>query len=168
MKGFVLVAAMLPTLASGAVYKCVDSDGKITFSDRACAGSAQAEQIEVKPANSGGMLGLPEDFRERKARDDVNKLQRELEQLVGDIDKELANAPCKNFSDTQVRTMVIKNQIVPGMKTSDALKAWGRPDRVNGHQYVYWWGTYDGSFFYVENGCVRSVDGAYRGSKFVR
>lgn len=168
MRKIVFIAALLPAIASAAVYKCVDSSGKVAFSDRACDGSAYIEQVDVTPVNSGGMLGLPKDFRERREKDDANRLQRDLEKMAGDIDKRLASAPCRDFSDTQVRTMVIKNQVVPGMKTSDALKAWGRPDKINGRQHVYWWGTYSGSYFYVENGCVRAVDGAYRGSKFSR
>ncbi len=165
MRRIVFAAFMMPVIASGAVYKCVDSDGGITFSDRACAGAAQFGEVEVKQANSGGTLGLPDDFRERNESRDIERLIRKAEQLAS---QEQANAPCKNFSSTALRTYIVKNQVVPGMTTADAVKAWGRPERINGSQYVYWWGTMQGTYFYVENGCVRAVDGAYRGSSFVR
>lgn len=168
MRNLLFVAVMLPTLASGAVYKCVDSDGKVTFSDRSCNGAEQVGEVEIKPANSGGLLGLPEDFRERNERKDIERLMRKVERMADEIEKEQDNAPCRDFSSTKVRTHVVKNQVVPGMTVKDALRAWGKPDRINGNQYVYWWGTMRGTYFYVENGCVRTVDGAYRGSGFIR
>lgn len=169
MRKFVFIAMLLPAFASGAVYKCVDSEGRVTFSDRACAGAIKdAEVIDLKPANSGGLLGLPEDYKSRELEAVEQRRRSAAESAAQRRDEQLAMKPCKKFSDTQIRTMTIRNQVVPGMSTSDARKAWGSPSRINGHQYVYRWGSSEASYFYVENGCVRSVDGGYRGPRAVR
>ena len=52
MRKLVFVVMLLPAFASGAVYKCVDSEGWVTFSDRACAGAIKdAGAIDLRPAN---------------------------------------------------------------------------------------------------------------------
>lgn len=168
MRKVIFVAAMLPVLASGAVYKCTDGNGGLGFSDRPCADAAKSEKIEVRPANSGGTLGLPEDFKQQELERAERELRRASNRLERERAEVRANRPCKRFSDTELRTMTIRNQVVPGMTVSDARKAWGTPSRVNGWQYVYRWGSAEASYFYIENGCVHSVDGAYRGSAFVR
>lgn len=168
MRKLIFAVAILPSLASGAVYKCVDSDGRVSFSDRACAGAEQGSKVKVKPANSGGMLGLPEDYKRRDQERADRQRRAARDRLQRERSKALANRPCKRFSDTELRTMTIRNQVVPGMTVSDARKAWGTPSRINGWQYVYRWGSAEASYFYIKNGCVHSVDGAYRGSAFVR
>lgn len=169
MRKLLFVAVILPALASGAVYKCVDSDGRITFSDRACDGAAQVGTVEVRPANSGGLLGLPDDFKQRNAQREERKLDRTLNKMRRDAAAARANKPCKTFSDQELRTMTIQNRVVSGMSVGDARKAWGTPSRINGNQYVYRWGnSLEASYFYERNGCIEAVDGSYRGPRAVR
>lgn len=156
MRKFLFVAVMLPALASGAVYKCADAAGKITFSDRACAPAEQGGEIEVRDVNSGGSMGLSNNWEQRPRG--PRRANRAPAQ----------QGSCRHISDTEVRTLVIKRQVVVGMKTSDAVRAWGTPWRVTGSQHAYFWDTNIGSFFYNDGGCVSSVEGSYRGGKFLK
>jgi len=52
---FVLVlAACVVTPAHGDVYKCVDADGGLSFTDRPCPRGAQSETLEVSAPPDGG------------------------------------------------------------------------------------------------------------------
>lgn len=156
MRKFLFVVVMLPAFASGAVYKCTDATGKVNFSDRPCTGAEQGGEVEVKAVNSVGSLGLSNGWEQRPR---AQQQKRRAPARKG---------ACRNISDTEVRTLVIRNQVVTGMKISDALRAWGTPWRVTGSQYSYFWDTNVGSFFYNEGGCVSSVEGSYRGGKFLK
>ncbi len=46
------LAILLPCTASAQVFKCVDANGKTTFSDQGCATGHAASAISVSPANS--------------------------------------------------------------------------------------------------------------------
>ncbi len=175
MRKLLFVAVMLPALASGAVYKCVDADGKTTFSDRACAGTEGGIKVDVKLASGAGepvadkRSMSPEQRRIEsefdQIRDAIKSPPNKRARQVDAID----NGPCKNFSDQALRTMIIQSSVVPGMRTSDARRAWGTPSRVNGNQYVYRWGSSsEASYFYERNGCIEVVDGSYRGPRAVR
>lgn len=54
MKPLILaaLAVLLPCSASAQVFKCVDANGKTTFSDQGCATGHAASAISVAPANS--------------------------------------------------------------------------------------------------------------------
>ncbi len=54
MKPLILaaLAVLLPCYASAQVYKCVDANGKTTFSDQGCATGHAGSAISIKPANS--------------------------------------------------------------------------------------------------------------------
>ena len=173
MRKLLFIAVMLPALASGAVYKCVDANGKITFSDRACAGTEGGVKVDVKLASGAGEPVAdkesmsPEQRRISaqfdRIRDDIRGSQQKRARQSATVD----SGPCKSFSSTEIRTMVIRNQVVPGMKASDASRAWGTPWRINGNQHAYHWEK-GSAYFYTEGGCVRSVQGSYVGGRFVK
>ncbi|NLD14491.1 MAG: DUF4124 domain-containing protein [Gammaproteobacteria bacterium] len=162
--GLALVLLVLSAGAQAQVFKCVDGKGGVTFSQVPCAGQA-AEKVEVRNNEIGGQFATDQQVTD-------NKLRREVERDIRKIDRALADAPkgaCKPLSDTEVRTMVVRHQVVPGMKMQDVFKAWGRPDSVNGRQHVWWFGSLKGSYVYAEGGCVESMSGpGYRGGKFIR
>lgn len=89
MKALFFIAALLPAFASGAVYKCVNANGSINFSDQPCSGASQGGEIEVRPANSGGRLGLPEDFKQADAKQNPTKqsnVLQDFDKLTRDLD----------------------------------------------------------------------------------
>ena len=152
-------AGMLCLQAQAAtVYKCTGESGKTIFSDRPC--SASAEELTVKDNRIGGSFSPSDEWLE------VNERSRKADEINRRYDRALRQVeagPCKDFSSTEIRTMTIRNQVVVGMKASDATRAWGAPTRVNGWQHAYHWNKGGSSFFYVEQGCVTSVQGSYNG-----
>lgn len=173
MKKFLFIALMLPALASGAVYKCIDSNGRTTFSDRACAGAEGGVKVDVKLASGAGEPASNLESMSPEQR----RIGAQFDQIRSDIRSAQNKKPstraiadrgvCKDFSSTELRTMIIRNQVVVGMKTSDALRSWGTPESVNGTQYAYFWEK-GHAFFYDRDGCVSNVQGSYVGGKFVR
>lgn len=174
MRKLLFVAAMLPALASGAVYKCVDSGGRVTFSDRACAGTEGGVEINVKPASGAGTLkrlDKPISAEERRITERFDRVRDQLSEPRKRAPTSSAaprgSSTCKEFSSTELRTLIIRNQVVVGMKISDALRSWGKPESINGTQYAYFWEK-GHAFFYDKDGCVSNVQGSYVGGKFVR
>lgn len=49
---WILLLLAAPMLGHAAIYKCPDSQGRITFSDRPCAGAAESpeHQVDIAPA----------------------------------------------------------------------------------------------------------------------
>ena len=173
MRKFLFIAVMLPALASGAVYKCVDSNGKITFSDRACAGAEGGVKVDVKLASRAGEPAQSRQSLNPEQQRTHDRYERALEEIKAPRNKRPKqeeardSSPCKDFTSTEVRTMVIRNQVVVGMRISDALRSWGTPESINGTQYAYFWER-GHAFFYSRGGCVSNVQGSYVGGKFVR
>lgn len=157
---FILAACVVTAASATAapVFKCVGADGKTTFADRPCSSSAEA--VTVKDNRIGGSFSpsgewLEVNERSRKA----NEINRRYDAALRQIEK----GPCKDFSSTQLRSMIIGNGVTVGMSVSDALRSWGQPTRVNGDQYAYHWNKGGSSYFYVSNGCVRLIQGSYNG-----
>lgn len=152
-----VVAAGLAMLAmpgsAGPVYKCTAADGKTIFSDKPCA--HDAEEITVKDNRIGGDFSPSKQWLEMEKRRPLSNSRPRVATGSG--------SPCAQFSSTELRSYTIRNQVVVGMSVSDALRAWGAPTRINGWQYAYHWNGGGSSYFYVEDGCVSSVDGGYKG-----
>lgn len=173
MRTLIFIAVMLPALASAAVYRCTDASGHTTFSDRACAGTDGGVKVDVKLASGVGEPVADRESMSPDQRRTAERYEHALEQLrkpQNNRSRQVSakdSGPCKAFSDTEIRTMVIRNQVIEGMRASDASRAWGTPWRINGNQHAYHWEK-GSAYFYTEGGCVRSVQGGYVGGKFVR
>lgn len=152
-----------PAISQAQVFKCVDGQGRITFSQTPCAGQA-SESVDVKidksrpPApQSAAQMEIDKQFKE--IRESIRSASQSRPAAVRQVERTY----CKTFSDTELRTMIVKRQVVPGMKVSDALRAWGKPERINGDQYVYHWPEASAYFYSWTDGCVRNVQGTFRG-----
>lgn len=164
----VLFGAALLALSAGAqaqVYKCVDGQGKVTFSQAPCPGQA-SEPVDVKIDKS-----RPAPARSTRS----NSQLREFDRISEGFSQSQRNRPaprpqareekgsCIEFDSTELRTLIVKRQVVRGMTRDNALSAWGKPERINGDQYVYHWPEAS-AYFYVDNhGCVYAVQGSFRG-----
>jgi len=157
-----LLAVACTAVISGAgaaqVFRCVGADGKTAFSDRPCA--VDAEPVTVKDNRIGGSFSPSEEWLEVEER---GRKVREINRRYDAALRSLENGPCRDFSSTDLRSMIIANQVVVGMKASDATRAWGPATSVNGSQHAYHWNKGGSSYFYVSNGCVRSIQGSYNG-----
>lgn len=163
MRKKAVLAGVLLALSAGAqaqVYKCMDGQGRVTFSQQPCEGQ-NTEKIEVRNNEIGGQFATDEAIK-------GNRQQAGSRQTSG-ARAGRSESACKHFSDQQVRTMVIRHQVVPGMKMQDVFKAWGSPDESSGSRHIWWFGTVKGSYVWHKDGCVERVSGpGYRGGKFVR
>lgn len=158
----IFIVAALLAVASGAsaaqVFKCVGADGKTAFSDRPC--SANAEAVDIKDNRIGGSFSPSDEWLEVEERGrKISEINRRYDNALRSLNK----GPCRSFSSTELRSMVIANGVAVGMTVSDATRAWGPATRVNGSQHAYHWPRGGSSYFYVQSGCVTSVQGSYGG-----
>lgn len=142
-----------------AIYKCPGADGKVTFSDRPCGGAEASpdHEIQVETYEVGGQLATEKQVKEQQRRASQPGPSTRSFTSGGSY------SVCRQFSSTELRTMVIRNQVVTGMPTGSARAAWGSPSRVNGNQYAYHWTSGGSSYFYDEGGCVKAVQGGFGG-----
>lgn len=174
MRKFIFGAMMLPALASGAVYKCVDSKGGVTFSDRACDGVVGGVEVDIKPSSGSGLqprTGRAQSAEQRRVDRQFDEIRRQMREprrrAAQSSTATRSKTACKDFNSTELRTLILRNQVVVGMRASDAARAWGSTDRINGTQHAYHWER-GSAYFYVTGGCVTNVQGRYLGGKFVR
>lgn len=155
MRALFICSALLAALpAQAAIYKCPGEGGRVIFSDRPCAGAAESpeQEIQVDTYEVGGTLATPQQLKQQGQADPVRRSQMLL-----------SNGVCRSFSSTELRRLVIQNQVVVGMTSGAAGQAWGSPTRVNGSQWAYHWAKGGSSYLYMEDGCVRAVNGGYNG-----
>lgn len=164
MKGRVLVGLALLALSAGAsaqVFKCVDGQGRVTFSQTPCAGQKN-DAVDVKidksrPASSQSASSGAGEFER------INESIRSAGAAGKRPQVRERRTNCKEFGSTALRTMIVKRQVVVGMTRKNALDAWGRPARVNGNQYVYHWPEASAYFYVADDDCVDGVQGSFRG-----
>lgn len=159
---FALLAAASMQLGAATVFRCDMPDGSVAFSDRECS-SGQSQQLDVEAQSIGGSLAPSDEYQQLQRQRDAERDRRQIQQQYRNAREAINQAPCRTFSSTQLRRLVIKHQVVVGMDKSDALRAWGSPTRVNGSQHAYHWARGGSSYFYTENGCVRTVQGGFNG-----
>ena len=162
-----LIAIVMALAANNAlaatVFKCELPNGQTQFSDQPCPGDAQSEQIDVTHGNIGGSFAPSEAYLKEQELKEIRSERREIEQRYEAAQQQLEKAPCRDFSRTQLRTMIIRHQVVVGMTRADAIRAWGRPTRYGDWQHSYFWARSAPSFFYIRNGCVNTVQGQWGG-----
>lgn len=66
------------------IYKCIDDNGKTTFSQRPCADNA--EKVTVKDHNSGISVGPSGDFSKMRDGNKSRQLERRIQILEDEID----------------------------------------------------------------------------------
>lgn len=153
----VLFGVALLALSAGAhaqVFKCVDAQGKVTFSQVPCPGQA-AEKIEVRNNEIGGQF--------------ATEGQTEVYRILRDVDRDIAKkkreeavrrqvqSACANISPTEVRTLIIRKEVKPGMKMSDVHKAWGPPTRIINDMHA-WHFRYSSRYVFEKDGCAEKVE----------
>lgn len=158
-----LIALSSSQAFSANVFKCLLPNGQVQFSDRPCDAAAQEEKIEVKAQVIGGSFAPSEELRVEQDLRRIRGERRAIERRYDAAQQQFAKAPCRDFSSTTLRTLIVRRQVVAGMTKSDAVRSWGPPSRVNGSQHAYHWEKDGPSYFYTQNGCVRSVTGTYGG-----
>jgi hypothetical protein len=146
MVAALIALALYPS--AWAVNKCTGPDGKVTYQDALCPGTAKAAEKIKAQDNSPGL--------ERGSGADTARATLELARLQ---------------HRTAIQDGINRREPVIGMTTSQLAQAMGAPNRVNA-------GNYNGSlqdqliyyrngrtlYVYTENGVVRSIqntEGSY-------
>lgn len=154
-----LLALALSAGAHAQVYKCVDRQGRVTFSQTPCAGQA-SEPVDVKIDKSRPPAARAPTATSREFDRVIERVRNGRPSPRPD---QAERTNCKTFNDTELRTMIIQRRLVKGMKLDDALSAWGKPTRINGEQYVYHWPEASSYFYVGEDRCLWAVSGTFRG-----
>lgn len=140
-------ALVAPMMASASVYRCT-VDGATVFSDRPCG--ADQSEVEIRTQSPSGMRldqGADVEFYRPPAR------------------QQRPESNCRYINTTELRTLIARNQITPGMKPEDVRRSWGSPSSVSTGrvtQWAYHYPNYSASYVYFENGCVTDWSGYYR------
>lgn len=148
---------------AGPVFKCKGADGNVQFSQAPCPGAEHSERLTIPDNQIGGSFGPSDEYLEFESTAEQRREIRNLERRQKQLEAARAKAPCRDFSSTELRTLTIKNTVVPGMTRADAIRAWGKPHGGAGWQHAYHWRDGKSSYFYIENDCVSSVQGSYGG-----
>lgn len=144
-KGLVVLFACASfSVHAATVNKCVDADGKVTFTQGACSNDSAVQQITIKQSSSGLDMSS-------------NIVEQPIKKTVKQQAKQEENGACLPYSSQEIRKMVIQKDIVVGMKATDVVKAWGKPFRINrsSHGSDQW--VYDRTYVYIDRfGCVEA------------
>lgn len=146
----VCLVATCADLSAAVLNKCVGENGSVTFTQQACPGGGAGERVDVKSASEGMRVGRPEDVRhEASAPKEVSA------SVIGGDE----STTCAGMDAREIRTMIVRNQVSVGMTTDQAIKAWGKPAKINRSsggqdQWVYPRNDSTAQYVYVKGGCV--------------
>lgn len=148
-----LTLALSGAAAAGQVNKCVDSDGKVTFTQLACPGEHSHERVTVTQSSGGMRIADP--LTMAPSEKPAPQRGQAAITVVGS-----QGSHCGNATDQDVRTAIVRQEVFVGMTAAQATQAWGKPSTINsssygGEQWVYRSGKYGAQYLYVDqSGCV--------------
>lgn len=151
---FVLFFTVVPVQAA-TVYKCKGSDGGTIFSHFACPDASAGAEVKVTSASEGMRIASPAEIAEHEL-----EKARENEPSRLSVSGGRSVSACSDASEQEIRTAIVKNQVFPGMSADQAIKAWGKPSKINtgssgDDQWVYYRGPVESQYLYVsQDGCV--------------
>ncbi|SDW00044.1 DUF4124 domain-containing protein [Marinobacter mobilis] len=141
---------LLASVTQAEVYRCEGPNGT-TFTDRPCSG--EGSRIEVQDNRIGGQF-------------DQN-LPPEQPSPMPDSGAEatpVPESPCRFINSTDLRTYLIRGQVVVGMTREQVREAFGPPPETYPvpqetwiYQTDYYGKLYELTYVYFREGCVESV-----------
>ncbi|WP_054910967.1 DUF4124 domain-containing protein [Pseudomonas sp. NBRC 111135] len=170
MRHFAAVAAIClisSAAQAAAVFKCVDEKGKVTFTANAnCPTGNDLTDVvsahNAAPSGSGpaAVMAKPERHRPRYHSSGSSAPQSQGYTVVGGS---ADNAPCTTgLSDRDLRTAMVRKEVVPGMSRDQIEQMYGKPNRDGSARGAgttsYWNDKYVDvtSVSYDSGGCVRT------------
>ena len=111
-----LLLAGLPLTSQGAdYYRCLDEQGRVSFSDQSCL---NGERLRLEPANS-----LPAPAATRQSTG-----------VAGRVGGQEQTLPCGGLLDARERrTAMVRQEVRAGLSRADIESALGKPDRITRH-----------------------------------
>ncbi|MCH8497866.1 MAG: DUF4124 domain-containing protein [Marinobacter sp.] len=145
------LALTLPLGAQAHIYRCEGPEG-VSFTDQPC--TPDSEPLELPDNRIGG------DFR-------VNLPPADPPATPPDPSPapDAALSPCRFINSTELRTYLVRNQVVPGMTQDHVRRAFGNPRETQSAPQEAWiyHTRYYGylqelTFVYFRDGCVERVE----------
>lgn len=155
LAGLILLAALFAPLAANAqVYQC-ETNGEVTFTDQPCTNDSAP--ITIRDNRIGGQFNQNLPAREP---DDPPPAEDE---------PETAAAPeadtCRFINSTDLRTYLVREQVVQGMTREHVRRAFGNPPETYTspvevwiYQTRYYGALYELTYVYFKDGCVDRVE----------
>jgi hypothetical protein len=97
--GLVLLALHSRPAAADQVYKCVDAQNHVTFSDRPCAPGAKKTDVAVQQADPTEAARLAKENQVLKSQDDLRKKQRATDDKTKAQQTQAKQAKCQTAKD---------------------------------------------------------------------
>lgn len=150
------------TCSAETVFKCVDSQGRVTFTARANCPS-QSMLDDVVSAHNARPSGAGEGTLMAPVREPANLAPRQAASAAAPAQSAGNRSGCSTgLSDQELRTAKVRGEIVPGMSRKDVEGMRGRvnrdPSARGAGTSTYWNDKYLDvtSVNFDRNGCVRS------------
>lgn len=132
-KAFAFIFLLWPALSmAGAITKCVDAGGKITFSQHGCAAGSEQGQVTIKepprPSGSGPSVKLAKPSAQSSAQQSAPRARRTFNH-------------CGDLTQVDIAHAKSNGKVILGMTGDDVLEIWGPPAQINqtasGDQWIY-------------------------------
>ena len=139
---------------AGNIYRCTGPQG-VEYADAPCGANPE-------------ILQLPELPRSRIPTRDTPPPIPGTPPIEADqppVSRKGATSPCRDFLSTELRTHLIREEVVQGMTRPQVREAWGAPVDTFAGPVEIW--TYDNHYYghllsltrvYFEDGCVTAVE----------
>jgi hypothetical protein len=113
MAGLLVGSAFSTALADG-IYKSVDAQGHVVFSDRPSSGGAQKTQVAVQQADPREAARLAQERMLMKAEDDQRKKQENVQNRNKAQQEAIKKELCKSSRDRYDFLKSVNRLYVPG------------------------------------------------------
>lgn len=168
MKRFIVAVALLQGAAwaqADTIYKCTDAQGKVTFTKQSCPDNSAGAQLSVenrRPSGSGdaALMAAPP-LEAATAPVAGNPAVAAGDGGVTVVGGSEARSACSTgLSERDLRTAMVRKEIVPGMSRPEIESMFGKPSRqpsAQGLGTVTYWNDRYLNYFSIDfdrNGCV--------------
>ncbi len=99
MAGLVLLASLAQRASADQVYKCVDGQNHVVFSDRPCAPSAKKTEITYQQADPAEAARLAKENQVLRGEDDLRKRQQTSDDKAKAQQDKTRQARCQTARD---------------------------------------------------------------------
>ena len=97
--GLVLLASLAQRASADQVYKCMDAQNHVVYSDRPCAPSAQKTEITYQQADPAEAARLAKENQVLRGEDDLRKRQQATDNKAKDQQDKAKQARCQTARD---------------------------------------------------------------------
>lgn len=160
MAGLALLTGLLtgllaPLAANAQVYRC-ETNGNVTFTDQPCPDDSAP--ITIRDNRIGGQFN--QNLPAQPPADD-----QPGDEPDADTSPEPEADTCRFINSTELRTYLVREQVVRGMTRNHVRRAFGNPPETYTspvevwiYQTRYYGALYELTYVYFKDGCVDRVE----------